>query len=156
MNHFEGKSWEFYTLISLVFLTISIISRKYLFNLKCNFNDVLFFYSLFLILFYSLFLIYFYNKEKSNLFKDKKNKNTILFFTFIASFSVGFTMIIKTKAYELVSNMSYVDALMEPSKIILLYLFSVLVFGTIFKPIILLGILLALSGIIIILKYQEI
>tara|TARA_X000000368_G_C22571422_1_gene510917 strand:- start:61 stop:525 length:465 start_codon:yes stop_codon:yes gene_type:complete len=154
MNHFEGKSWEFYTLISLVFLTISIISRKYLFNLKCNFNDVLFFYSLFLILFYSLFLIYFYNKEKSNLFKDKKNKNTILFFTFIASFSVGFTMIIKTKAYELVSNMSYVDALMEPSKIILLYLFSVLVFGTIFKPIILLGILLALSGIIIILKYQ--
>lgn len=148
------KSWELYTFISLFFLTISVISRKYLFNLKCNFNDVLFFYSLFLILFYSLFLIYFYNKEKNNLFKDKKNKNTILFVTFIASFSVGFTMIIKTKAYELVSNMSYADALMEPSKIILLYLFSVLVFGTMFKPIILLGILLSLSGIIIILKNQ--
>ena len=154
MNHFEGKSWEFYTFISLFFLTISVISRKYLFNLKCNFNDVLFFYSLFLILFYSLFLIYFYNKEKGNLFKDKKNKNTILFVTFIASFSVGLAIIIKTKAYELVSNMSYVDALMEPSKIILLYLFSVLVFGTILKPIILLGIILVLTGIIIILKNQ--
>tara|TARA_B100000795_G_scaffold123594_1_gene92115 strand:+ start:388 stop:849 length:462 start_codon:yes stop_codon:yes gene_type:complete len=150
----KNKSWEFYTLISLFFLTGSVITRKYLFNLKCKFNDVMFFHLLFLILFYVLFLIYFYNKEKSNLFKDKKNTIKILFFTFISSFFLGLAIIIKTKAYEIVSNMSYVDVLMEPSKIILLYLFSILVFGTILKPVALFGIALTLTGVLVVLKNQ--
>ena len=96
MNHLNKKSWELYTIISLFFLTISVITRKYLFNLKCNFNDVLFFYLLFLILFYILVLIYLYNKEKDNLFKDKKNGKTIMVVTFISSFSVAMAIIIKT------------------------------------------------------------
>jgi hypothetical protein len=154
MNHFEGKSWELYTIIALVLVIINVVAKKHLFNLKCSFYDVIFFYAFFLIVFYSLFLIFLYNKKKDILFKDKKNFKTILFFTFIASFTIGMGVLYKTKAYELVSNMSYVDALMEPSKIILLYLFSIMVFGTMFKPIISLGILLALTGIIIILKNQ--
>jgi len=154
MNHFEGKSWELYTIIALLLVIINVVAKKHLFNLKCNFYDVIFFYAFFLVVFYSLFLIFLYNDKKDILFKDKKNFKTILSFTFISSFCLGVGVIYKTKAYELVSNMSYVDALMEPSKIILLYLFSVLVFGTMFKPMILLGILLALSGIIIILKNQ--
>lgn len=154
MNHLNKKSWELYTIISLFFLTISVITRKYLFNLKCNFNDVLFFYLLFLILFYSIFLIYLYKKEKDNLFKDKKNGKTIMVVTFIASLSVAIAIIIKTKAYEITPNMSYVDVLMEPTKIILLYLFSIFVFGTVFKPVVLIGIMLTLTGILIVLKNQ--
>ena len=154
MINFKSESWELYTIVSLFFLTISVITRKYLFNLKCNFNDVLFFYLLFLILFYILVLIYLYNKEKNNLFKDKKNGNTIIFVTFISSLSVALAIIIKTKAYQLTSNMSYVDVLMEPTKIILLYLFSILIFGTVFKPIVLLGIIFVLTGILIVLKNQ--
>tara|TARA_B110000008_G_scaffold279885_1_gene329328 strand:+ start:6793 stop:7296 length:504 start_codon:yes stop_codon:yes gene_type:complete len=154
MNHLNKKSWELYTIISLFFLTISVITRKYLFNLKCNFNDVLFFYLLFLIFFYILVLIYLYNKEKDNLFKDKKNGKTIMVVTFIASLSVAIAIIIKTKAYEITPNMSYVDVLMEPTKIILLYLFSIFVFGTVFKPVVLIGIMLTLTGILIVLKNQ--
>ena len=154
MINFKSESWELYTIVSLFFLTISVITRKYLFNLKCNFNDVLFFYLLFLVLFYILVLIYMYNKEKDNLFKDKKNGKTIVFVTFISSLSVALAIIIKTKAYEISPNMSYVDVLMEPTKIILLYLFSILIFGTVFKPIVLLGIIFVLSGIIIVLKNQ--
>jgi len=148
------KSWEIYTLISLFIGTMSVITRKYLFNLKCNFNDVLFFYLLFFILFYSIFLIYLYKKEKDNLFKDKKNGKTILFITFISSLSMAIAIIIKTKAYELTPNVSYVDVLMQPTKIILLYLFSILVFGTVFKPVVLLGIIFVLTGILIVLKNQ--
>jgi len=154
MINFEDKSWEFYTIFALLLILINVVAKKHLFNLKCYFYDVIFFYSFFLIVFYSLFLIFLYNKKKDILFKDKKNFSTILSLTFLASFCLGMGIIIKTKAYELVSNVSYVDMLMEPSKIILLYLFSIMVFGTIFKPIILIGILLALSGIIIILKNQ--
>ena len=95
-----------------------------------------------------------YNKEKDNLFKDKKNGKTIVFVTFISSLSVALAIIIKTKAYEISPNMSYVDVLMEPTKIILLYLFSILVFGTVFKPVVLIGIMLTLIGIIIVLKNQ--
>ena len=88
------------------------------------------------------------------MFKNKKNINTIILFTFISSLCVSLVIIIKTKAYELTKNMSYVDLLTQPLKIIFLYLFSIMVFGTVFKPIILLGILLALSGIVIVLKNQ--
>ena len=99
-------------------------------------------------------MIYLYKKEKDNLFKDKKNGKTILFITFISSLSVAIAIIIKTKAYEVTPNMSYVDVLMEPTKIILLYLFSILVFGTVFKPVVLLGIIFVLTGILIVLKNQ--
>ena len=49
------KSWEIYTLISLFIGTMSVITRKYLFNLKCNFNDVLFFIYYFLYFFIQYF-----------------------------------------------------------------------------------------------------
>ena len=154
MNYFKVNSFELYLLLYLFFILVSIITRKHLFNIKCNYKDVLFFYILFLIIFLSIILIYLYNKEKDNLFKNKKNMNTIIFFTFISSLCVSIVIIIKTKAYELTKNMSYVDLLTEPLKIIFLYLFSIMVFGTVFKPIILLCILLSLSGIVIVLKNQ--
>ena len=154
MNYFKVNSWELYSLLYLFFILVSIITRKHLVNIKCNYKDVLFFYILFLIIFLSIILIYLYNKEKDNLFKNKKNMNTIILFTFISSLCVSLVIIIKTKAYELTKNMSYVDLLTQPLKIIFLYLFSIMVFGTVFKPIIVLGILLALSGIVIVLKNQ--
>jgi hypothetical protein len=148
------KSWEFYTIFALALVLINVVAKKHLFNLKCGFYDVIFFYSFFLIVFYSLFLIFLYNKKKDILFKDKKNFSTILSLTFLASFCLGMGIVIKTKAYELTPNMAYVDVLMEPTKIILLYLFSIFVFGTLFKPVVFLGIILTLSGIIIVLKNQ--
>jgi drug/metabolite transporter (DMT)-like permease len=149
-----GETWEKYALFALLLFTIPAIIQKHLFNLKCKFYDVIFMYIFFVIIAYSIILLVLYNYKKKVLFKDKKKFKLITYMSLFAAFLMCLGVVCKIKAYELVNNISYVHVLMDPPKIILLYLFSILIFGTIFKPITLLGIILAVTGILIVLKNQ--
>mgnify|MGYP003989774469 CR=1 FL=1 len=152
MNLYD--KWEFHTIIALLLFVSSVIIRKYLFNNKCNFNDFLFVYLLMMGIFAIFFSFFIYYIYKDNLFKDKKNNKKIILVTTLVSFLVILGIIFKSKGYYLVDNVAVLDGFMEPSKIILLFFASYFLLNTKFNIRILFGILVAILGMIIIIKNQ--
>lgn len=148
------NKWEFHTTIALLLFVVSVIIRKYLFNSKCDFHDFLFIYILMTGLF-SLFISFIiYHIYKDKLFKDKKNNKKIILITTLVSFLVVIGIIFKSKGYYLVDNVAVLDGFMEPTKIILLFFASYFLLNTKFNIRILFGILLAMLGMVIIIKNQ--
>tara|TARA_B100000900_G_C20530758_1_gene696215 strand:- start:896 stop:1351 length:456 start_codon:yes stop_codon:yes gene_type:complete len=145
--------WEFYTVIALFLFVTSVIMRKSLFNAKCKFHDFLFvnLMSTGIISIFFAFIIYLLYKD--DLLKDKNNKKLITV-TSLASLVIVFGIIFKNKGYYLVNNVAVLDGFMEPSKVILLFLASYFLLNTNFNIKIFFGILLAMFGMVIIIKNQ--
>tara|TARA_B100001175_G_C19235882_1_gene507608 strand:+ start:58 stop:516 length:459 start_codon:yes stop_codon:yes gene_type:complete len=148
------NKWEFYTSIALFLFVISVIMRKSLFNAKCKFHDFMFvnLLSTGIISIFFSFIIYLLYKD--DLLKDKKNNKKLITVTFLATLAIVFGIIAKNKGYYLVNNVAVLDGFMEPSKIILLFFASYFLLNTNFNIRILFGILLAMFGMIIIIKNQ--
>lgn len=147
------ERWEFYTTIALFLFVTSVIMRKSLFNAKCKFHDFLFvnLMSTGIISIFFAFIIYLLYKD--DLLKDKNNKKLITV-TSLASLVIIFGIIVKNKGYYLVNNVAVLDGFMEPSKVILLFFASYFLLNTKFNIKTLFGILLAICGMVIILKNQ--
>ena len=146
--------WEFYTVIALLLFVISVIMRKSLFNAKCKFHDFMFVNLLstgIISIFFSLIIYLLY---KDDLLKDKKNNKKLITVTSLAALAIVFGIIAKNKGYYLVNNVAVLDGFMEPSKVILLFFASYFLLNTNFNIRILFGILLAIFGMIIIIKNQ--
>jgi len=152
MNLYD--KWEFHTTIALFLFTTSVIIRKLLFNNNCELHDYLFIKLLSIGIFSLLasFIIYFIYKDK--LLKDKKNNKNIVLVSALVSFLIVNGIIFKSKGYYLVENVAVLDVYLEPSKIILLFFASYFLLNTAFNIKILFGILLAILGMIIIIKNQ--
>ena len=148
------NKWEFYTSIALFLFVISVIMRKSLFNAKCKFHDFMFvnLLSTGIISIFFSFIIYLLYKD--DLLKDKKNNKKLITVTSLATLAIVFGIIAKNKGYYLVNNVAVLDGFMEPSKIILLFFASYFLLNTNFNIRILFGILLAMFGMIIIIKNQ--
>ena len=148
------NKWEFYTSIALFLFVISVIMRKSLFNAKCKFHDFMFvnLLSTGIISIFFSFIIYLLYKD--DLLKDKKNNKKLITVTSLAALAIVFGIIAKNKGYYLVNNVAVLDGFMEPSKIILLFFASYFLLNTNFNIRILFGILLAMFGMIIIIKNQ--
>ena len=82
-----------------------------------------------------------------------KNKKDIYIIS-LASFLFVLGIIIKNKAFQLAPNAAYVDAYMEPFKTALIYLLSILLLSTAFKPKSLIGLTIAIIGVVILIKNQ--
>ena len=148
------NKWEFYTSIALFLFVISVIMRKSLFNAKCKFHDFMFvnLLSTGIISIFFSFIIYLLYKD--DLLKDKKNNKKLITVTSLATLAIVFGIIAKNKGYYLVKNVAVLDGIMEPSKVILLFFASYFLLNTNFNIKILFGILLAMFGMIIIIKNQ--
>jgi len=152
MNLYD--KWEFYTSIALFLFVISVIMRKSLFNAKCKFHDFIFvnLLSTGIISIFFSFIIYLLYKD--DLLKDKKNNKKLITVTFLATLAIVFGIIAKNKGYYLVNNVAVLDVFMQPMRIILLFFSSYFLLNTKFNIRILFGILLAMTGMGIILKNQ--
>jgi len=152
MNLYD--KWEFYTSIALFLFVISVIMRKSLFNAKCKFHDFIFvnLLSTGIISIFFSFIIYLLYKD--DLLKDKKNNKKLITVTFLATLAIVFGIIAKNKGYYLVNNVAVLDGFMQPMRIILLFFSSYFLLNTKFNIRILFGILLAMTGMGIILKNQ--
>ena len=148
------SKWEFHAIIALLLFVISVIMRKSLFNAKCKFHDFMFvnLLSTGIISIFFSFIIYLLYKD--DLLKDKKNNKKLITVTSLAAIAIVFGIIAKNKGYYLVNNVAVLDGFMEPSKIILLFFASYFLLNTNFNIRILFGILLAMFGMIIIIKNQ--
>lgn len=148
------ERWEFYTTIALFLFVTSVIMRKSLFNSKCKFHDFLFVNLMSTGIISILFSFIIYLLYKDNLLKDKKNNKKLITITSLASLAIVFGIIVKNKGYYLVNNVAVLDGFMEPSKVILLFFASYFLLNTKFNIKTLFGILLAICGMVIILKNQ--
>ena len=148
------ERWEFYTTIALFLFVTSVIMRKSLFNAKCKFHDFLFVNLMSTGIISILFSFIIYLLYKDNLLKDKKNNKKLITITSLASLAIVFGIIVKNKGYYLVNNVAVLDGFMEPSKVILLFFASYFLLNTKFNIKTLFGILLAICGMVIILKNQ--
>ena len=148
------ERWEFYTTIALFLFVTSVIMRKSLFNDKCKFHDFLFVNLMSTGIISILFSFIIYLLYKDDLLKDKKNNKKLITITSLASLAIVFGIIVKNKGYYLVNNVAVLDGFMEPSKVILLFFASYFLLNTKFNIKTLFGILLAICGMVIILKNQ--
>lgn len=152
MNLYD--KWEFHTTIALFLFTTSVIIRKFIFNDKCELHDFLFIHLSTIGIFSLLVAVIIYFIYKDKLLKDEKNNKKIVLVSSLVSFLIVAGIIFKNKGYYLVENVVVLDGYMEPSKIILLFFASYFFLNTAFSIKILFGILLAIMGMIIIIKNQ--
>jgi hypothetical protein len=142
--------WELYGLFAGIIFSISILIRKSLFLKKLNFNDVIFFYFLGALIANIIMVFSFCPSYKS--LKQFDNKTIIL--GIFAGLIVVFGAYFKTRAYYLVNNVGYAEIFEIIVKMIILLLASLYLFNISCNKMTLIGVILALIGVFLIIKYQ--
>jgi len=142
--------WELYTFVAGVIFSISILIRKSLFLKKYNFNDVLFLYFLGALIANIIMVFLFCPSYKS--LKQFDNKTIML--GMLAGFIVVLGAYFKTKTYLLLPNVAYASIFETVVKIIILLLVSYYLFNISCNKITFIGVILALIGVFLIIKYQ--
>ncbi len=146
------QRWELFATLAIFLFGFSVFSRKVVFN-NNSYSSSIFFFMLFSGIFFIMSSCYIYYNEKTEIMKFYKNKRDVFIIT-LASFLFVSGIIIKNKAFQLAPNAAYVDAYMEPFKTALIYLLSILLLSTAFKPKSLIGLAIAIIGIVILIKNQ--
>ena len=83
---------------------------------------------------------------------NNDNNNLLVLFISATLFITG--IIVKNKAFKLSPNAGYVDVYMEPFKTLLVYFGSIIALSAVFKVKVLIGIVIALVGIVIMVLNQ--
>ena len=144
--------WETFSTLAIFLFGFSVLSRKYLFN-NNDYESTIFFFMLSTSILLAISSIAFYQKDNTILDRFCKSKKNILFGILAAILFVG-GILIKNKAYKLSPNAAYVEVYMEPLKIMLVYIVSILFLSAKFNPISALGLCISLVGIYILIKNQ--
>jgi drug/metabolite transporter (DMT)-like permease len=149
-----NNRWETFVVIALIAFTVSVSLRKYiLINNKCSYCDFIFIFTLGVGLFSLLACCIIYSMYQKNLFKNKNNMKIIVPILFTA-FLMTLGMIFKNRGYYLVSNVAVLDGVMEPLKILLLFIISYLFLSAKVNLKLIIGIVLTLFGLNLMLNNQ--
>ena len=146
------NSWEIFSTLAIFLFGFSILIRKLLFNSN-DYESTIFFFMLFTSILLLISCIIFYQKDNSIIYRFCKNKKNI-FLGILAAILFVSGILIKNKAYKLSPNAAYVEVYMEPLKIMLIYLISILFLSTTFNPKAALGLGISLLGIYMLVKNQ--
>ena len=152
MNHITNH-WEYFTVISAICIILLTVLRKKLFEDKFSFISVGFISFISMGIFYLLAACYFYCKNKIQINKDLKNKKLIFIATLAGFFGV-LGVIAKLKANQMVKNVAYMRTLLDTIIIISTFIASILFLSAKFKFMPFIGILITISGIWVMLKFQ--
>ena len=145
--------WEYYSTISIFLFGFSVLLRKYFFDQQKNYETSAFYFILFvgIISLLSCCTMYYRNP---NIMKGVNNDNNNLLVLFISATLFITGIIVKNKAFKLSPNAGYVDVYMEPFKTLLVYFGSIIALSAVFKVKALIGIVIALVGIVIMVLNQ--
>tara|TARA_B100000900_G_scaffold356535_1_gene326362 strand:- start:2211 stop:2696 length:486 start_codon:yes stop_codon:yes gene_type:complete len=120
------NNWKFYTISTAFLFGSGSLLRKYLFVLNCSFDYITVLFCGFTGLILFLFSIYYYLNNVKIPIKNVKHKYKIITITFLSALVTFIGILFKNYAYFLVDNNAKVEALMEPIKILFVFLISVL------------------------------
>ena len=152
MDHITNY-WECFTVLSAVCIILLTILRKKLFDDKFSFISVGFISFVSMGIFYLLTACVFYYKNKVQINKDMKNKK-LIFIASLAGFLGVLGVILKLKANQMVKNVAYMRTLLDTIVIISTFVASIVFLSSEFKLMPFIGIIISISGIWIMLRYQ--
>ena len=152
MDHITNY-WECFTVLSAVCIILLTILRKKLFDDKFSFISVGFISFVSMGIFYLLTACVFYYKNKVQINKDMKNKK-LIFIASLAGFLGVLGVILKLKANQMVKNVAYMRTLLDTIVIISTFVASIVYLSSEFKLMPFIGIIISISGIWIMLRYQ--
>ena len=152
MDHITNY-WECFTVLSAICIILLTILRKKLFDDKFSFISVGFISFVSMGIFYLLFACVFYYRNKVQINKDMKNKKLIIIAS-LAGFLGVLGVILKLKANQMVKNVAYMRTLLDTIVIISTFVASIVFLSSEFKLMPFIGIIISISGIWIMLRYQ--
>ena len=153
LKNFKNR-WEFFVIIALVTFTLSVSIRKFtLINNECNYCDFIFLFTLGVGIFSLLASFIIYSIYQKDLLKNKDNTKIIIPII-LAALLMTIGMVFKNRGYYLVSNVAILDGVMEPLKVILLFIISYMFLSAKVNLKLIIGIILSLLGLNMILNNQ--
>ena len=148
------NKWEFYALIAGIVFSMSITTRKYLFNLNYKFEEVFLITIITLAIIYTLYAIWIY-KHYDNLFNyNNESLFKLVSIGVLSAIILSLGVYCRNKSYQLVPNPAYSASIIDTLKILLVFILSVLFLSSKFNFKALSGILFSIVGIYILITNQ--
>tara|TARA_B100001175_G_scaffold91860_1_gene77624 strand:+ start:5645 stop:6100 length:456 start_codon:yes stop_codon:yes gene_type:complete len=145
--------WIFYSFIAMFFITIHSIIHKYILIYNNNNADISLAITFLFTGIISLIYLSFYKEKIKNILKDKNSNIIICLSIFLALIILSINMAV-SKAFSFSSNISYCNLIINLN-IILVLLFSYILFKERLNKQTMLGILLSLIGLSIVIYYSK-
>lgn len=139
-----------YAIIASVIITLSVLIRKYALK-NNNASDIAFFLFCGMII-SAIIIAVILNNNNKNAFKNIDNDIKLL--TIISGILIPLGILSLTYSFKYVSNPAYTSIVFSAFKIILLLILSLYLFNSHCNKFTLFGIILALIGMILIIKFQ--
>ena len=152
MNHITDY-WECFAIFAATCIISLTLIRKKIFEYKFSYMSVAFISFITLAFFYILSACYIYKTHKHKIQHEIKNKK-LIFMISLASLAGVIAVASLIKATQMVNNVAYMRTFVDTIIILSMYVLSLLFLSAKFKFIPFIGILLSLSGIWIMIKYQ--
>ena len=148
------NKWEFYAILAGFVFSLSIATRKYLFNLNYKFEEVFLITIITLAIIYTIYAIWIYN-HNNTLFKyDNKSLFKLISIGILSAVILSIGVYCRNKSYQLVPNAAYSASIIDTLKILLVFILSIVFLSSKFNFKALAGILFSIVGIYILITNQ--
>lgn len=148
------NKWEFYAVIAGFVFSLSILTRKYLFNLNYKFEEVFLIIIITLAVIYTIYAIWVYKNNKTLFKYDNRSLLKLISIGVISAIILSLGVYCRNKSYQLVPNPAYSASIIDTLKILLVFILSVLFLSSKFNFKALAGILFSIVGIYILITNQ--
>ena len=148
------NKWEFYAVIAGFVFSLSISTRKYLFDLKYKFEEVFIITFISAAFFYTIYAIWIYKTNKTLFKYDNRSLLKLISIGILSGLIIALGVYCRNKSYQLVLNPAYSASIIDTLKILLVFILSVLFLSSKFNYKALAGILFSIVGIYILITNQ--
>ena len=116
------NKWEFYALIGGIVFSLSITTRKYLFNMNYKFEEVFLITIITLAIIYTIYAIWIY-KHYDDLFNyNNESLFKLVSIGVLSAIILSLGVYCRNKSYQLVPNPAYSASIVDTLKILLVFI----------------------------------